>query len=190
MSILLRTERLVLREFTMADLDVLVKLDSDPQVMHFITNGVPTSREEMRDDVLPTFLNYHQKTPRFGFWAAELIETGAFTGWFHLRPEPGASPTEPELGYRLSQQYWGFGLASEGSRALIAYAFSFPDIERVIASTMTVHSASRKVMENSGMSLVRTFRAQWPVHIPGDEQGDVEYAITRAQWLALKDASS
>lgn len=189
MSILLLTERLVLREFTMSDLDALVHLDSDPEVMHFITNGVPTSREEMRDDVLPTFLNYHRKTPGFGFWAAELIQSGKFIGWFHLRPDPGASPAEPELGYRLSRQYWGIGLASEGSRALISHAFGFPYIERVTANTMAIHGASRKVLENSGMGLVRTFHAQWPVHIPGDEHGDVEYAITRARWLALKERS-
>ncbi len=34
------------------------------------------------------------------------------------------------------------------------------------------------------MRLVRTFRAEWPVRIPGDEHGDVEYAITRAEWDA------
>lgn len=180
----------MLREFTMADLEVLVELDSDPQVMHFITNGVPTPREEMRDEVLPAFLDYYRHTPGFGFWAAESTKTGDFMGWFHLRPEPGASPTEPELGYRLAQRYWGLGLATEGSRALISHAFSFPHIERVIANTMAVHVASRKVMENSGMRLVRTLQADWPVHIPGDEQGDVQYAITRAQWLALKDTAS
>ena len=190
MSILLRTERLILREFTMADLDALVELDSDPYVMHFITNGVPTSQEEMRDEVLPAFLDYYRRTPGFGFWAAESTKTGDFLGWFHLRPEPGASPTEPELGYRLARPYWGLGLATEGSRALISHAFGYPDIERVTASTMAVHVASRKVMENSGMSLVRTFVADWPVHIDGDEHGDVQYAITRDQWLALKDSAS
>lgn len=32
------------------------------------------------------------------------------------------------------------------------------------------------------MTLIRTFRAGWPYAIPGDELGDVEYAITRAEW--------
>ena len=84
MSILLCTERMVLREFTMADLDALVELDSDPQVMHFISNGVPTSREEMRGDVLPSFIAYYRKTPGFGFWAAEAVKTGDFIGLFYV----------------------------------------------------------------------------------------------------------
>ncbi len=42
---------------------------------------------------------------------------------------------------------------------------------------------SRRVMEKCGMRLVRSFRADWPFRIPGDEAGDVEYAIERADWL-------
>ena len=32
------------------------------------------------------------------------------------------------------------------------------------------------------MRLIRTFHQEWPDRIPGDEQGDVEYAITREEW--------
>jgi hypothetical protein len=39
-------------------------------------------------------------------------------------------------------------------------------------------------MEKSGLRHVRTYHADWPVPIPGDEHGDVEYAITREEWLA------
>ena len=52
------------------------------------------------------------------------------------------------------------------------------------ASTMVVNVASRRVMEKVGMRLVRTFHADWPVRIDGDEHGDVEYAITKDEWLA------
>ncbi|HZA86374.1 MAG TPA: GNAT family protein, partial [Acidimicrobiales bacterium] len=55
-------------------------------------------------------------------------------------------------------------------------------VDRVYASTMMVNTASRRVMEKAGLRYVRTFHADWPVKIPGDEQGDVEYAIDRAQW--------
>ena len=48
---------------------------------------------------------------------------------------------------------------------------------------MVAHLSSRRVMENAGMRLVRTFKADWPYPIPGDDLGDVEYAITREEWL-------
>ena len=39
-------------------------------------------------------------------------------------------------------------------------------------------------MEKCGLRPVRTFHADWPVRIPGDEHGDVEWAITRDEWEA------
>jgi hypothetical protein len=39
-------------------------------------------------------------------------------------------------------------------------------------------------MEKSGLKFVRTFRADWPYRIEGDEQGDVEYALDRGDWEA------
>ncbi|MDX6223970.1 MAG: hypothetical protein QOE64_346, partial [Frankiales bacterium] len=166
---LLSTERLVLREFTSASAPLLVELDSDPEVMHFITGGKPTPPNEIEDDYLPAFLAYYVREHGYGFWAAELRTTGEFLGWFHLRPPPGAPVDEPELGYRLVRSAWGRGLAAEGSRALVDYAFTRCAAARVVAETMAVHTASRRVMEKCGMSLVRTFHADWPHPIPGDE---------------------
>ncbi len=47
---------------------------------------------------------------------------------------------------------------------------------------MTVNTASRRVMEKAGLKFVRTFFAGWPDKIDGDENGDVEYALTRREW--------
>jgi RimJ/RimL family protein N-acetyltransferase len=55
-------------------------------------------------------------------------------------------------------------------------------VQRVVASTMAVNIASRRVMEKSGLRLVRAFHQEWPESIPGDEHGDVEYALTRDEW--------
>ena len=72
----------------------------------------------------------------------------------------------------------------ENVAVLIAKGFTEFGVQRVVASTMAVNTASRRVMEKSGMRLVRAFVADWPVSIPGDEHGDVEYAITRDEWAA------
>lgn len=181
-----RTERLRLREFTADDVDLLVDLDSDPEVMHFVTGGLPTPRSEVEHEVLPAFLAYHARGDGFGFWVAEEATTGEPLGWFHLRPSPGVPGADPELGYRLRRSAWGRGLATEGSVALVRAAFTDLGAARVVAETMAVHVASRRVMEKAGLRLVRTFHQDWPYPIPGDEQGDVEYAVTRAEWLAAQ----
>ncbi|MFF5793844.1 GNAT family N-acetyltransferase [Paeniglutamicibacter sp. NPDC012692] len=101
-----------------------------------------------------------------------------------MSPRDGTPPAEHETGCRLRRGCRGRGLATEGSRALIDHAFGFPTALRVTANAVAAHVASRIVMEKCGMTLVRNFHAEWPVRIDGDEAGDVEYAITRAEWLA------
>jgi RimJ/RimL family protein N-acetyltransferase len=47
---------------------------------------------------------------------------------------------------------------------------------------MAVNSGSRRVMEKAGLRFVRAFHAEWPDAIEGSEEGDVEYALTKAEW--------
>ena len=77
MQVFLETQRLLLRRFTLADADDLVSLDAHPDVMRFVTGGVPTSREEIENEVLPAFLGYYQRYEGFGFWAAVEKATGS-----------------------------------------------------------------------------------------------------------------
>jgi RimJ/RimL family protein N-acetyltransferase len=178
------TERLVLRRFTADDIDNLVELDSDPQVMFFVTGGRATPRAEVEAEVLPAFLDYYRTGDGYGFWAVVEKGTGEFLGWVHFRPDEHDSPDDPELGYRLRRTAWGKGYAAEASRVLIDRGFRDFGVRRVHAETMVVNTASRRVMEKCGMTMVRVFHQDWPDRIPGDEQGDVEYAITREEWQA------
>ena len=178
----METERLTLRQFTAEDVDLLVELDSDPEVMHYITGGHATPREEIERDELPAFLAHHERDDGYGFWAAIEKSTGRFVGWFHFRPAKAAHPNEVELGYRLCKSAWGKGYATEGSRALIDKGFAELGVQRVVAFTMVVNVASRRVMEKAGLRFVRTFHQPWPDHLEGEEEGDVEYALLRSQW--------
>jgi RimJ/RimL family protein N-acetyltransferase len=181
-DVFLETDRLVLRRFTDGDLDLLVELDSDPEVMRYITGGRARPREEIEREVLPALLRYYERFVGYGFWAAIEKGSGAFIGWFHLRPGPGAPVDEPELGYRLRASVWGKGYATEGSRQLIDKAFTELGAKRVVAGTMAVNIRSRRVMEKAGLTLVRTSHRDWPDPIDGAGEGEVEYAIRRVDW--------
>jgi len=176
------TERLILRQFTADDLDALVELNSDPEVTFFINGGRPIPRDELASDYLPAYLTYHEKNANFGFFVAQEKASGEFIGWFHFRAPPEKPADEPELGYRLRRSAWGKGYGTEGSKALVDKGFRDLGVRVVTANTMVVNSRSRRVMEKVGMRQVRIFYGEWPEKIPGDEHGDVEYAITREEW--------
>lgn len=174
---------MLLREFELGDVDAVLALDTDPLVRVFVEDGEPVDRDEVTNTIAH-WMGYYERSDTFGFWAAIEKSTGRFLGWFHFRPRNGAPADEPELGYRLVSSAWGMGYATEGSIALIDHGFASPLVVRVVAETMAVHVASRRVMEKAGLCHVRTYPTEWPVRIPGDELGDVEYAITRAEWSA------
>jgi RimJ/RimL family protein N-acetyltransferase len=74
---------------------------------------------------------------------------------------------------------------------VIDQGFTELGVERIVASTMVVNVASRRVLENAGLRFVRVFHQPWPDYIEGEEEGDVEYALARAEWeqeRALRDS--
>ena len=182
--ITLETPRLVLRQFTEDDVDNLFDLNSDPEVMRYLTGGRPTPREEIRDQAIPFHLGVYDRLDRLGTWAAESAATGEFLGWFHFRPGHESDLSNIDLGYRLRRPAWNKGYATEGSRALIDRGFTDLGVQRVFAHTMTVNAASRHVLEKCGLTLVRTFPYEWPFEIEGSEHGEVEYALTKPEWEA------
>ena len=190
MRVFLETDRLDLLRFTGDDVDSVVELDSDPEVMRYLTGGTPTPREVVREEIIPRWLAYYERYEGYGFWAVIEKSTGQFLGWFHFRPHPdglrsdGTARVGVELGYRLRRAAWGKGYATEGSRALIRKGFTELGVERVYAETMVVNTASRRVMEKAGLRYVRPFHQDWSERIPGDEHGEVEYALTKAEWEA------
>jgi RimJ/RimL family protein N-acetyltransferase len=168
---LLETERLRLALLTVEHIDLLVDLDSDPEVMRYINGGKVSSRAEVEDIV----------GKRSGHrWAAFLAADGDFVGWFGMRP---AGLRTYDLGYRLRRAHWGAGLATEGSRLLIDLAFVELDAVRVRADTMTVNERSRRVMEACGLRYARTIHLEWGESIEGAEQGDVEYELLRDDYF-------
>ena len=178
------TPRLRLRLFTPGDAADLAALHGDPEVMRFIDDGRPVPREVVENSTLPGFLaEYREWSRELGCFAAEETGTGRFLGWFSARPAVSAGLQDGiELGYRLRPAVWGRGFATEGLRAVVDRVFAGPGAERVVATTMTVNTRSRRVLEKAGLRHVRTFFLEWPEYLEGAEHGDVEYSLSREEW--------
>lgn len=150
----MRTERLVMRQFTREDVAVIVELDSDPEVTRYVGMTGPTTPHDVETRIFPNVFGWYAKHPAHGYWATHEAATGAFIGWFHYRPTKVA-PHELELGYRLRREAWGKGFATEGARALIAHGFDVLRDPRVVAHAFRANRASTRVMEKVGMTRER-----------------------------------
>ena len=182
MRIFLQTDRLLLRYAYVDDAELLYELNSDPDVTRYLI-ARPLPRERIETDVLPQFLaGPGGADPRY--WIVVEKATGAAIGGFALDTPADGPPGQGELGYRFKRSAWGNGYASEGARAVIDVGFRDFGLGRIWAETMAVNLGSRRVMEKAGLIYVRTFHLEWDDPIEGVEQGEVEYALTRAEWLA------
>lgn len=186
-EILLETARMFFRELGPVDLPQLLGLDQDPEVMRFISKGVPTPRETYEQVYLPRMLAYRDQFPPRGFWAAHLLDGGEFIGWFHLRPDK-ITPDEMELGYRLARRVWGRGLATEGSQALVEHGLGLWGYEKISARTLAANLASQQVMRKAGLLFESDFIFAAEV-LPGwteVERRAVKYSLTRSVFRARR----
>jgi RimJ/RimL family protein N-acetyltransferase len=174
---------MLLRHFTEEDAGPLAALYGDPRVMRFITLQ-PPSRATVESKILPEYLREYRELPDgLGSFAAIEKETGQLAGRFSLKPANSYGLTGgTELGYRLYPAFWGRGLATEGSRALIASAFERRRFDRVVATTMADNVGSWRVLEKCGLRRVRTFYYPDADLMPGAEHGDFVYELTRSDW--------
>jgi RimJ/RimL family protein N-acetyltransferase len=191
MIVYLETPRLILRQFTMDDVDDLMRLDTDPQVMRYIHAALPT-RDDIINTTLPRLLACHAQHPEFGYFATIERASVHFIGWLHFRPAPENRvlfrsgidrEDEIELGYRLARSAWGRGYATEASRALVIKGFRDLNVARVTASAMVANRASTRVMEKAGLKLVEQYFHE------GLQLDMVKYALDRAEFEAREFVS-
>ena len=180
----IHTARLRLVPLADEHLELEVELDADPEVLRYISGRAHTRVEVERSHSERMALG--RKVPGLGYWIAFAADGGEFVGLMMLPPAHG--PDQPDdlsvadLGYRLVRKHWRRGLATEASLALLRHAFDTVGVRRVIAQTMAVNAASRGVMTAAGLTYVRTYHPEFADPLPGTEQGEVEYEITRDDW--------
>jgi RimJ/RimL family protein N-acetyltransferase len=63
-----------------------------------------------------------------------------------------------EVGWSISPESWGEGLATEAGRASLDWAFGPAELDRVVSYTLRDNLASRRVMEKLGLAYVRDFQ--------------------------------
>lgn len=139
-------------------------------------------------DAVDWTARYFAEHPDAAGWAlwfvvlrASEAESGARTavGCCGFKGRPAADGT-CEIGYGVLAQFRRKGYASEAARALIDWAFSHPEVTRVVAETYPELAASTSVMEKNGLRFAGD----------GSEPRVIRYELTREDWRRLRAAPS
>lgn len=174
------TNRITFRSVTAHDAHRLYQLDRAPGVMRFLARE-PESIDQVIDATIPDQIQIALQLPGYGMYLMFLRDSDTFIGRMSLRPN-SPHPGDSELGYRLLPEFWGSGYASEAAAEFTRFAFDDLDTDRVVATIMAVNQRSRAVMQRIGLVHVRTFHPEFDDPLPGTDEGEVEYALTRNEW--------
>jgi RimJ/RimL family protein N-acetyltransferase len=143
----LLTPRLALRRFTPADLDLLERLQSNPDVMRYA--GGVQSRADTEALLEERILDYYAQYPGLGIWATIERATGTCIGQHLLNHIRGESIVQ--VGYLLFPEHWGRGYATEMSIRLLRYGFADLGIERIAGITDLPNLDSQRVLLKAGL---------------------------------------
>lgn len=161
------TSRLTFSPVTAADRAFYYALERHPQVMRYVA-------ENRTDDTIEAMFGeacQPWQRDRDG-WLSLLMRlrsTGEPVGIYGL--QHCLAHRRGELGFLLMPHFWGQGLASEATAAMIAYAFDELALHKLTAVVAAVHTGSLRVLEKQGFEREGLLREQaW---LDGAWQDDV-----------------
>jgi RimJ/RimL family protein N-acetyltransferase len=150
MNIVIETERLLLRTFTMDDAPLIYELNLDPEVIRYTLDpirDIEHAGQVLEQVILPQYALYDH-----GRWAVHTKWDMGFIGWCGLKARPERN--EIDLGYRFFKANWGKGYATEAARAAIQYGFEKLHLRRIIGRAMPENKGSLRVLEKCGMTFI------------------------------------
>jgi len=145
--IVLETDRLILREFTLDDLSATRDIVCDEQTMA-AWNGA-WSEEENFESLNKQIRGYAEDG--FGRWAVVLKETGGVIGICGLQYCETDKDRVLEIGYLFNKSHWHNGYAAEAAIACKRYAFNILKTREVFSLVRDINFASMNVAIRNGM---------------------------------------
>lgn len=175
----LETERLILRKITLEDAHDMHVYGSNPEVTKYVTWNTHQSIEDTKEFLSFALSQYEQK--ELAPWGIEwkgtgkLIGTIDFVGW--KIPHRGA-----EIGYVLSQDWWGQGIATEAAKEVIKFGFMHMDLVRIQARCFVENAGSERVMQKAGMTYEGVIRKG--MYAKGRHHDLKMYSILRDEYFS------
>lgn len=140
----IETERLVLRDYELGDLDALHSLLSDTEHMYYLDDIATHSVEESAANLRAVMANADGH-----YFCVTHKESGAFVGSVGYTITDDA-PKVVHMGYFILPKFEGRGYTTEAVRRVLDFAFNNDNCQRVTTGCYKDNAASRRIMEKVG----------------------------------------
>lgn len=168
---ILKTERLYLREMGLSDLEALRRILQDEETMYAYEGAF--SDEEV-SEWLERQISRYQKWG-FGLWAVVLKKTDEMIGQCGLTMQPWKGREVLEIGYLFARSHWHKGYATEAAKACKRYAFEVLKAEEVCSIIRDTNAASQRVAMRNGMTVADS----WIKYYRGVKMPHDRYLVRR-----------
>lgn len=158
MNLIIETERLILREMLPSDAEAMFKLESNPNVVKYLGNKPFKSIDESIN--LINYVRNQYLNNGIGRFSVVLKETNEMIGWAGIKFVTDIENDRTnfyDLGYRLQEEHWGKGYASEATKAWLDYFFQTMKQPVLVASVNVDNFESNKIVQKFGFQLKSTF---------------------------------
>lgn len=180
----LETDRLILRNFKTTDIDDYWEYVQMPNVGPRAGWPAYTDKNKAKER-----LEFEAKKPLVFaiIWKEENKVIGSIElmecvtdRYFNIKIEDNSK----EIGYVLSEKYWGKGIMPEASKAIMKYAFETLGIDVIYTGHAKANTNSQRVQEKLGFKIIGEYD-NYSTWIDGTKTGFIERKMTKSEWLEM-----
>ena len=150
--IVIRSERLQLRELELQDDEFILRLLNEASFVRFIGDKGVRTLSDAREYISKGPIDSYRRFG-FGLYLASLLDGGLPIGICGLVKRE-ALP-DVDVGFAFLTQYWSRGYAAESAAAVLAFGTEQLQLRRIVAITAPDNHASIAVLEKIGMKFER-----------------------------------
>jgi ribosomal-protein-alanine N-acetyltransferase len=178
------TKRLLLREFTDADLAEMAAYQADSGYREFREKG---QAEHRSLELLGLFRRWADERPRFNYQLAiaRVENPETLIGNCGVRGK-GLDPGTAEFGIELATRWWGNGYATEAASAILAFGFREIGLGQVQAVSVTENARVTRLLERLGFAVLS--RCSGSAWMRSQGWTETRWQLAREQWQARQKA--
>ena len=152
MKTIIETDRMILRKFSIDDYQSVYEFGSNVEVQKYTGDKILTSPIQakiiIKEVLFPDYKKYG-----YGRLAAIFKPENKIIGFAGLKYLPEFK--ESDIGFRFLPEYWGKGIATEVSLAIIRYGFEVLKLDNIIGIADPINIGSYRVLEKIGLKFYK-----------------------------------